>query len=217
MCNLLSWRLILEEEKKADWFYRLPKETINQFLKFNSPLFEIKHPKSLVQSFQLVGESVVSETNAWGTKPSWCPDFLTNTKSEKLISSPYWSQYMQNRILVPVRSFFEWQIQRTGKKHKYEITFKNPHSYFAGLWGEENGTKWITILTGEANEKMKTIHNSGENKHRQPIVMPLQNQNHWLNPSVKNPKDITDLLSQFTPDETTEEDLNKEPTLFDES
>ncbi|TGM73392.1 DUF159 family protein [Leptospira mtsangambouensis] len=216
MCNLLSWRLVLEGENQSDWFHRLSQDTINRHIKANSPLFEIKHPKSKIQSFQLSGELILSETSVWGTKPSWCPDFLTNTKSEKLVSSPYWSQYMQNRILVPVHSFFEWQTQRTGKKHKYEITFKNPNSYFAGLWGEENGTRWITILTGEANEKMKTIHNDGENKHRQPIVMPTKNQNHWLDHSVTNPKDITDLLYRFTPDDTTEVDLNKEVTLFDE-
>ncbi|MCW7494346.1 SOS response-associated peptidase [Leptospira sp. 2 VSF19] len=215
MCNLLSWRLILEEEKKADWFYRLPKETIDQFLKTNTPLFEIKHPKSHIQTFQLNGNQIISKTCIWGTQPTWCPDFLTNTKSEKLISSPFWSQFINNRILIPVHSFFEWQTQKTGKKHKYEITFKNSNTFFAGLWGVENGKHWITVLTGSANEKMKSIHNSGENKHRQPIVMPLQNQGFWLDPSVTNPKDITDLLYQFSPDETREEDLNKEETLFD--
>lgn len=215
MCNLLSWRLILEEEKKADWFLRLPRETINQFLKQSTPLYEIKHPKSLIQSFQLTGECITTATCTWGTKPSWCPDFLTNTKSEKLFSSPFWSLYVNNRVLVPVHSFYEWQTQYTGKKHKYEITFNNPYTYFAGIWGEENGIRWITIITGEANEKMKTIHNSGENKHRQPIIIPMQNQNHWMDHSVTNPKDITDLLYQFTPEETTELDLNKEATLFD--
>lgn len=215
MCNLLSWRLILEEEKKIDWFHRLPIKTINEFLKNSSPLYEIKHPKSQIQSFQISAESIILANSIWGIKPSWCPDLLTNTKSENLISSPFWSQFLNNRILVPVHSFFEWQTQKTGKKHKYEITFKNPHTYFAGLWGEENGTQWITILTGDANEKMKTIHNHGENKHRQPITMPLENQNNWMDPTVTNPKDITDLLYKFTSDETTELDLNKEPTLFD--
>lgn len=215
MCNLLSWRLVLEEEKKSGWILRLPPEAINEYLKLTSPLYEIKHPKSQIQSFQISGETIISTNSVWGTKPSWCPDLLTNTKSENLITSPFWSQYINNRILVPVHSFFEWQTQNTGKKHKYEITFKNPYTYFAGLWGEESGVRWITILTGEANEKMKTIHNSGDNKYRQPILMPLQNQNHWMDPTVKNPKDITDLLYQFTPHETTELDLNKEATLFD--
>ncbi|PJZ80273.1 DUF159 family protein [Leptospira meyeri] len=216
MCNLLSWRLILEEEKKVDWYLKLSAESINEFIKKSSPLYEIKHPKSLVQSFQISGGNIISSTNTWGVKPSWCSDFLTNTKSEKLISSPYWSQFINNRILVPVQSFFEWQTQRTGKKHKYEITFKNPHTYFAGIWGVENGIRWITILTGDANEKMKTIHNSGENKHRQPLVMPTKFQHPWLDPFVTNPKDITDLFYKFTSEETTEVDLNQEQTLFDE-
>ncbi|WP_232227768.1 SOS response-associated peptidase family protein [Leptospira wolbachii] len=207
--------MILEEEKKADWFHRLPKEAINHFLESTSPLYEIKHPKSQIQSFQLSGESIISTSSVWGIKPSWCPDYLTNTKSEKLVSSPFWNQFINNRILIPVHSFFEWQTQNTGKKHKFEITFKSPYTYFAGLWGEERGMRWITILTGEANDKMKTIHNSGENKHRQPITMPIQNQNHWMDPTVKNPKDVTDLLYHFTNDETTEFDLNKETTLFD--
>ncbi|TGM64866.1 DUF159 family protein [Leptospira meyeri] len=215
MCNLLSWRLILEEEKKTDWYLKLSVESINEFIKTSSPLYEIKHPKSLVQSFQISDNKIISSTNTWGVKPSWCPDFLTNTKSEKLISSPYWSQFINNRILVPVHSFFEWQTQRTGKKHKYEITFKNPYTYFAGLWGEENGIRWITILTGMANEKMKTIHNNGENKHRQPLVMPKKYQNQWLDQNIKNKMDITDLFYQFKPDETEEIDLNKEPSLFD--
>lgn len=60
--------------------------------------------------------------------------------------------------------------------------------------------RWITILTGEANDKMKTIHNSGENKHRQPITMPIQNQNHWMDPTVKTLKMLQTFytISQMT-------------------
>lgn len=216
MCNLLSWRLLLADEKKQGWFNHLPSEEIKRILNENThPIYETKFPNSKIQSFQISGETAISSIDNWGTKPSWCPDLLTNTKSEKLFTSPYWSKYYQNRILVPVKSFFEWQAQKSGKKHKFEITFKNPNSFFAGIWGEESGQRWITILTQVANEKMKLIHNSGDNKHRQPVVMPEQFQSHWLDYRVTNVKDLTDLLYQFTPDETTEEDFNKEVTLFD--
>ncbi|WP_157356633.1 SOS response-associated peptidase family protein [Leptospira vanthielii] len=77
------------------------------------------------------------------------------------------------------------------------------------MWGEENSLRWITFLTQVDNEKMKTIHNSGNNKHRQPVVMPDHLQDSWLDPKVTNPKDITDLLYQFAPDETTEIDHNR--------
>ncbi|WP_244288892.1 SOS response-associated peptidase family protein [Leptospira bandrabouensis] len=206
--------MFLANEPKEPWFNHLPKETIDEILKQSGQVFEFKYPKSQVQSFQLVGESVISSTDHWGTKPSWCPDLLTNTKSEKLIASPFWGKFTKNRILVPVHSFVEWQAQKTGKKHKFEITFKNPNTFFAGIWGEEDGQRWITILTQVANEKMKTIHNSGDNKHRQPVVMPDHFQDAWLDPKVTNPKDITDLLYQFAPDETIEVDHNREETLF---
>lgn len=138
MCNLLSWRLILEEEKKADWFHRLPKEAINHFLESTSPLYEIKHPKSQIQSFQLSGESIISTSSVWGIKPSWCPDYLTNTKSEKLVSSPFWNQFINNRILIPVHSFFEWQTQNTGKNINSKL-HSNLHILTSLGYGEKKG------------------------------------------------------------------------------
>ncbi|EMY60091.1 hypothetical protein LEP1GSC203_1056 [Leptospira terpstrae serovar Hualin str. LT 11-33 = ATCC 700639] len=78
-------------------------------------------------------------------------------------------------------SYFEWQMQRSGEKHKFKIEFINKNNFFGGIWGaNSNGTTWVTIVTQVANEKTAEIHNSGDNKHRQPIIIRRENQDAWL-------------------------------------
>ncbi|WP_134151825.1 SOS response-associated peptidase family protein [Leptospira meyeri] len=174
----------------------------------------VKKPTDIIQSFSMLDGQIIATEDAWGFKPSWSKRPIMNTQSEKLFDSTVWKHYIHNRILIPVKSFFEWQEQPNGKKHKYEITFKNTDSLFAGIWGVEDGKRWITILTQSANEKMKTIHNSGDNKHRQPVLMRNEFARSWIDPKISNRKDVTDMITQFMPDDTTEQDLDQEPTLF---
>ncbi|MCG6140639.1 SOS response-associated peptidase family protein [Leptospira mtsangambouensis] len=174
----------------------------------------IRKPSEIIQSFSMTERQIVAHLDPWGVNPSWSKRPIMNTQSEKLFDSPFWKNYCNNLILVPVVSFFEWQLQTNGKKHKYEITFKNTDSLFAGIWGEEGRKRWITILTQTANEKMKKIHNSGDNKHRQPVVIQNKFAKHWIDSGITNRKDVTDMITQFQPDDTTEQDLDEELTLF---
>lgn len=75
------------------------------------------------------------------------------------------------RCAVPAAGFYEWNSE----KEKY--TFRNPDSsifYLAGFYKEyEEGTRFV-ILTTEANDSMKSVHN------RMPLVLGRQELDAWL-------------------------------------
>lgn len=151
-----------------------------------------------------------------GTKQSFANRLITTTQSEHLYSSVFWKKFSANRCLIPVTAYFEWQMQRTGKKHKFKIEFKDKNSFFGGIWGPlpENLT-WVTILTQTANEKTAEIHNYGDNKHRQPIVIKKENQRFWLNPKLNSESEIKKLINQFQENDITTENLDYEQSLFE--
>ena len=138
----------------------------------------------------------------WGLKPDWANNdwnksFTLNARIETLKEKPAFKNYTENRCIILVDGFYEWQHH--GKsKIKYEIGFNNKLFAFAGLYS--NNT--YTIITTEAKGVMREIHNK---KLRMPFSLKSDNDfSDWL-----NGKEITPQYD-FT---TTSLDYI-EPTLF---
>lgn len=119
----------------------------------------------------------------WGLVPNWANSdwnkiYTLNARFETLNEKPSFKNIIQNRCIVIVNGFYEWQHQ--GKtKIKYEIGFNDSLYSFAGLYDENNGLKTYTIVTTEAKGIMKEIHNS---KLRMPISLKTDEQmKNWLN------------------------------------
>jgi putative SOS response-associated peptidase YedK len=127
----------------------------------------------------------------WGLIPSWAKDnsFRKNTlnaRIETIAEKPSFSNSVQNRCLVLVDGFYEWQWldDKGKKKQKYELSLPNKEAFaLAGLWNEwvDNETGEViptfTILTIEADELMARIHNS---KKRMPVIVSEQEEMMWL-------------------------------------
>lgn len=118
----------------------------------------------------------------WGLVPSWANEdwnktYTLNARIETLEEKPSFKNILDNRCIVIVDGFYEWQ--HIGKqKIKYEIGFDNELFAFAGLYDENNGYKSYTIITTEAKGIMREIHNS---KLRMPISFNTDEQiNKWL-------------------------------------
>ncbi|MCC5814830.1 MAG: SOS response-associated peptidase family protein, partial [Leptospira sp.] len=166
---------------------------------------------------------IIPHFDSWGAKPDWSEKPITNSRSEKLFTSPFWKAFItQNRCLIPVTSFFEWQ-EISSKKHKQEITFKNDSTCLAGLYGnwEEIGISrpgiWITILTQDGNSLMKQVHNSGDNQGRQPVVIREEDWEKWIHQKVSEQKEIERMITQFKEDEieVASADRGNQPSLFE--
>ncbi len=162
--------------EKEDYF--MPTEEVNGFTFPATPIITNAEPNK-IQLF------------SWGLLPNWTTDMTfrkntLNAKIETIKEKPSFRQSVNNRCLIPVDGFYEWQWldDKGKKKQKYLLALPNSELFcLAGIWniwvdkstGEIIGT--YTILTTEANELMAKIHNS---KKRMPVIVNRENEGNWL-------------------------------------
>jgi putative SOS response-associated peptidase YedK len=120
---------------------------------------------------------------------------MANARSEKMIDDKrsVWHRLKKNRCLVFTTGFYEHRDIGAKKKLPYFIKLKGEEIFcLAGLYnyspipdretGEMTGT--FTVITREANSLMKTIHNSGPNSGRMPLILDKDRAIKWLDPEI---------------------------------
>lgn len=133
-----------------------------------------------------------------------------NARSESIFEKPSFRQYiMKKRCLIPASGFFDFHHAEGGKKYPYYVMVKdddNPDTErgfcFAGLYshwvdaitGETLRT--FTMITQEANEPMKFIHNS---KERMPLMLQKDDEEKWLDPNLSR-AEVERILETKMPD-----------------
>ncbi|HYF32818.1 MAG TPA: SOS response-associated peptidase family protein [Chitinophagaceae bacterium] len=133
----------------------------------------------------------------WGCVPFYVKDLkqfarqrptMLNARSERILGDEksYWFKIRNRRCLIPVSGFYEHRaIKGWKKKVPYFIKLKNDEILFIpGLYsvvelpdletGELLKRLTFTLITRDANEVMKQIHNDGENKWRMPLLLPFE-------------------------------------------
>ena len=121
---------------------------------------------------------------------------MANARSEKMIDDKrsLWHRLKKNRCLVFTTGFYEHRDIGAKKKLPYFIKLKGQEIFcLAGLYnyspipdpetGEMTGT--FSVITREANSLMKTIHNSGPNSGRMPLILDKERALKWLAPDLK--------------------------------
>lgn len=167
-----------------------------------------QYSPSNYNGFQFPKTPVIANTETnkiqlyhWGLIPSWAKDYsirknTLNARIETINEKPAFRNYVNNRCLVLVDGFYEWQwLDEKGKnKQKYLITLPDNEAFaFAGLWSDwmDKTTgeiiKTYTILTTVANELMSRIHNK---EKRMPMILTKENEYDWLKGSKINNIDI---------------------------
>jgi putative SOS response-associated peptidase YedK len=141
----------------------------------------------------------------WGLIPSWAKDpaignRMINARAETLSEKPsFRAALKKRRCIIPADGFYEWQ--KLGKvKQPVHIVLKSREPFgFAGLWehwkspeGEEILT--CTIITTEANELLKTVHD------RMPVILTREAEGMWLDPKIQEPEQLLPLLKQYPPE-----------------
>jgi putative SOS response-associated peptidase YedK len=109
--------------------------------------------------------------------PSWAKDIkvgskLINARAKTMASKPAFKQAFAKgrRCIVPANGFFEWQTLDDRKQPMF-ITLKSGTPMgLAGLWEnwkdpQGNWLRTFTIVTGEPNEPVASIHN------RMPVIL----------------------------------------------
>ena len=136
----------------------------------------------------------------WGLIPHWAktPSIgsrMINARAETVAQKPaYRSAFKRRRCLVLADGFYEWQ--RIGKvKKPMRIVMQSGEPFaFAGLWAvwkdpEGNTVPSCTIITTEANDLLRPIHN------RMPVILPKEMEQFWLDRDVQDSAALENALT----------------------
>jgi putative SOS response-associated peptidase YedK len=142
----------------------------------------------------------------WGLIPSWAKDpaignRMINARAETVATKPAFRVALRKRrCLIPADGFYEWQPVGRRKQPVYIALTSRESFGFAGLWeawtapdGQE--IKSCTIITTEANELLKPIHD------RMPVILTREAEGLWLDPKVQDPAILLPLLTPYPAEE----------------
>ena len=139
----------------------------------------------------------------WGCIPYYVKDekqylrqraSMLNARSQRILEDDksYWNKIKNRRCLIPVSGTYEHrEVKGWKKKIPYFVRLANQTMFFLpGLYSVaelpelETGEvvkRWTyALITRDANEIMRMIHNGGENRYRMPLFLPLELSKEWL-------------------------------------
>lgn len=140
----------------------------------------------------------------WGLIPSWATDEkigykMINARAETLTQkASFRAAYQKRRCLIIADSFYEWKKNDDRTKIPMRIKLKSEELFaMAGLWEkwkspERKSIFTCTILTTEANELMRDIH------ERMPVILKPEDEKTWLNPIIHDPNKLNQLLKPLS-------------------
>jgi len=142
----------------------------------------------------------------WGLIPYWCKDpsigaRLFNARAETLLEKPsFKNAFINRRCLIPADGFFEWKKEGDKKIPYYFFLKSEKPMVFAGLYEtwmapDQKPVNSCTIITVQPNAVVEPIHD------RMPVIVPPNVQDLWLNPAIKDPSRLLDILKPYPADE----------------
>ncbi len=157
---------------------------------------ELYSPDDKFNAFSHPINAIITSDNSnyitfgkWGLIPKWAKDnsFAKNTliaRIESIETLPSFKDNVSNRCLVLANHFYEWRHE--GKIKQPHIIYSQENEIFciAGIYSDWFDTstnqtiRTYSIITTEANEQMKYIHNT---KMRMPVILNQKDEVNWLN------------------------------------
>lgn len=116
---------------------------------------------------------------------------LINAKAENLLTSRVWrSMFRENRCLVPVSFWYEWQVLREEKmKQPWAFGLRSGEPFaFAGLYTEAN--EFVIITTEPKETFFSAVH------PRQPVGLSREAEKIWLDPDATEEQLLSCLAPQ---------------------
>ena len=92
----------------------------------------------------------------WGFPQYQRSSVLINARSETVLDKPtFRDSFLHRRCVLPAAGFYEWD----SRKQKYFFTDpRSPIVYLAGIYRPLEGANRFVVLTTEANDTMRPIH-----------------------------------------------------------
>jgi putative SOS response-associated peptidase YedK len=132
----------------------------------------------------------------WGLVPHWTTNprhrGFVNACAETAATLPsFRDPFRYRRALVPVGGFFEWQKLEKARQPYYFSSAEGGPLVLAGLWDRCGSVEGLAILTVEANELVRPLHD------RMPAVLAPEDFAAWIDPRERDPANLLPLLRPY--------------------
>ena len=131
------------------------------------------HPSEVAPVITAEGQSLCCRWQKWGFPGFHGKQLIFNARSESVMEKKMFRESAgQRRIVVPAAWFYEWN-----KNKEKNIFYREGQSvlYMAGLYNRYQDEDRFVILTTEANDSMRAVHD------RMPLVLERDEIQRWLN------------------------------------
>lgn len=170
----------------------------------------VKFARPLITSGEVKPQDIVPviATSRNGTKSAFPMMFgfraptgalVLNARSESASQKPMFKDaWSHRRCIIPASWYYEWQhfsgsggAKKTGDKYLFQ-TAGSSVTWICGLYRIEDGIPFFVILTRDAPEEIRSIHD------RMPLILPSGAVDSWIDP-YKKPDEllntaVTDLI-----------------------
>ena len=128
-------------------------------------------PSSVAPILRLKNNEIHPVLYDWGF-PMQGRRLIINARSETADIKPMFRDSLRSRrCVIPSSGFYEWDSE----KHKYFFQLPGEDTlYMAGIYDRHGGKDCFCILTTDANDSMKDIHD------RMPLVLTKEQVFNWL-------------------------------------
>ena len=131
------------------------------------------HPSEVAPVLAAEGQNICCRWQRWGFPGFSRTQLIFNARSESALEKRTFRESVEHRrIVVPATCFYEWN-----KNKEKNIFYRQgqPVLYMAGLYNRYQDEDRFVILTTEANDSMKPVHD------RMPLVLEREEIQRWLN------------------------------------
>ena len=200
MCGRFT--LAISAKQLSD--YVMEKYHIDDYIKDEAlPKFNIAPGSEVISIIQDLKKYRIG-TLKWGFIPSFSKDDISfqmiNAKAETLFEKPSFKKAaLSQRCVILADSFYEWNKNDKKEAPRRILTTDQKIFSMAGIWNtyvKEDGSKvhTVAIVTTKANDMMSRIHD------RMPVILTKKGEDLWLNPLVKEQKQLEKVLIPYQSD-----------------
>lgn len=108
----------------------------------------------------------------WGFASKNQGGLLINARAESAMQKPSFRNSIQyHRCVIPASAFYEWDSQKEKVTFSWE---KHPVMFMAGCFQPQEDGNHFVILTTEANNSMRPVHD------RMPLILPPESVEDWI-------------------------------------
>ena len=121
------------------------------------------------------GNKLIPEAIKWGFPKFSNKGVHINARGETAAKLRTFRKSLETkRCIIPSCGFFEWTQEKPKTKYQFNLPGEGA-LYMAGLYNDFDGERRFVILTADANESMRDIHN------RMPVVLTCTEMDQWIN------------------------------------